>query len=148
MECASTHPVGLCNWDHFKCKGAGPLHKCAYCRRPQMHPACHAAFGLPDGVHSVAQLPEALRGIAPTCNVFCQLCGINEVLGTGAKTKEVMKMERLWKQKMTRIQKEIKAYKVTAQRPRRAWPLFNTCLLARFCGPCRASIMHNAFRFC
>ena len=105
-------PVGLCNWDHYKCQGAGPLHKCAYCCKPQMHPACHATCGLPDGVNSADELPEGLRGLAPTCCVFCQLVSLNEVIGTGGKTKEVVRMERLWKQKLMRAQKEIKVYQV------------------------------------
>ena len=112
MERVDTRPVGLCSWEHYKCKGAGPLQKCVYCRKPQMHPACHATNGLPDGVDNVDQLPDALKGLAPTCSVFCQLCALNRVLGVGGKAKEVARMERLWKKKLTSLQREAAAYKV------------------------------------
>ena len=119
---APAHPVGLCTWD-FECKGAGPPHKCAYCRKPQMHPACHATCGLPDGVHTAADLPAALKGLAPTCTIFCQLCAINRVVGVGGKAKEVAKMERLWKKKMMTLQQAVKAYKVGhTGTPPLTWP--------------------------
>ena len=111
VQCDSKRPVGLCAWEH-KCKGAGPLHKCVCCSKPRMHIVCHAACGLPDGIGSVDELPEDLKGIAPTCSVFCQLCGLTKLQGTGARAKEVVKMERLWKQKMMRLNNEYKAYKV------------------------------------
>ena len=101
-----------------------------------MHPTCHATCGLPDDVARVADLPDELKGLAPTCSVFCQRCAVGQLRSGGALSNHAAQMLRDWDKKLTILMKEVNEYQVSRREsPPLAWPLCTASMRSTFHPP-------------